>query len=188
MASGREEDRRGGLRGKRRRRGRRRGGRRRRRRVRERRRLVLRLQRVRAGGLGEVRLRGEEVVRGQVGMLRGEEGVGVRGELVVLGEVGGERLGADEGGVGRLVVRLRRRADVRLVRRMQVQLAHVNRFLTVVRVQRLGLSGMTGQRVRGEDRRPMREMGVWQERGERGREHVREVGRREMLGRVLLHV
>lgn len=140
------------------------------------------------------------MVRGEVGMLRGEEGFGVRGDvLMMVGEVRRERLGAAEGSVGlrraghkwRLVIRLRLRGDVGLVRRMQVKLAYVNRvgrgLLTEVRVQGLGLRGVSG--TRGEEWRSVRKMGVWQEMGERRGKHVGEVRRRwEMLGRVLLHV
>lgn len=78
-----------------------------------RRRLVLRLERVRARRLREERLRREEVVGGEVGRLRGEEGFGVRGDvLVMVGQVGRERLGAASvwlrwaGHEGRLVIRL----------------------------------------------------------------------------------
>lgn len=66
-------------------------------------------------------------MRREVGMLRGEEGVGVWGELMVR-QVRGERLGAGEGSVWlvrggdqrRLVVRLRLRGDVWLVVQVHV--------------------------------------------------------------------
>lgn len=137
------------------------------------------------------------MVRGEVGMLRGEEGFGVRGDvLLMVRQVRGEGLGAAGGSVwlrragdsGWLVIRLRLRGDVRLVRWVQVELAYVDRmggrFLAEEGVESLG--GQTG--TRGEDLRPVRKMGVWQQRGERGGKHVREVRRREVLGRVLLHV
>lgn len=92
-------------------------------------------------------------------------------------EVRRERLGAGEGGVrGRLEVRLR--GDAGLVGGRQVELAHVDRV-------QLGV----GEGARGEDWRPVGEVGVRQEGGEGGREHLREVGRgRQVLGGVLLHV
>lgn len=88
-----------------------------------------------------------------------------------------ERLGAGEGGGrGRLEVRLR--GDAGLVGGGQVELAHVDR-----------VQGGAGEGARGEDRRPVGEVGGRQEGGEGGREHLREVGRgREVLGGVLLHV
>lgn len=89
-----------------------------------------------------VRLRGGEGVRGEVGMLRGEEGVGI---LVVVRKVRGERLGAGEGRSTRggeqrrLVVCLRLHADVGGewgVGGGQVEPAHVRRSF-LIRVQRL---------------------------------------------------
>lgn len=131
------------------------------------------------------------MVRGEVGVLRGEEGLGVLGELVMVRHVRGERLGAAD---GRLVIRLRLCGDVWLVRGVQVKLAHVNRMwrrvLTEERVQSLGLRRErgVGQRIWGEDWRSVGKVGVWHERRERRGKHVRVVRRWEVLGRVLLHV
>lgn len=136
---------------------------------------------------------GEEGVRGEAGVLRGEEGFG---KLVMVGEVRREGLGAGEGDTrlggggggheGRLEVRLRLRGEAGLVGGVQV--AQVDRMrrprLTQERVQSALLVGRrrAGDGVWGEDVGLMRKVGVGQERGKGRREHLREV-----LRWVLLH-
>lgn len=129
-------------------------------------------------------------MRGEAGVLRGEEGFG---ELVLVREMREERLG---GGVwlrgggekGRGVVGLSL-CDVGLVQVAQVDRMW-GRTLSEVRVQSLRLRGEggTGEGIRGEDWRPVGEVGMRHEGREGRRKHLREVRWGEVLWCVLLHV
>lgn len=141
-------------------------------------------------------------MRGEVWMLGGEEGFRVRAEVVRVGAaegrgelrgggVGGHQRGRAHLGVVRLGL-----GDIGLGGRVQVKLAEVDRVR-----RRWGRVGRRLLAQEGGVRRVCAErwvgrgegvsvgqVGVWEERGEGGWEHLGEVRRGEVLGRVLLQV
>lgn len=121
-------------------------------------------------------------MRCEVWVLWGVERLGMWVELMRVMRKRGVHLrvrgvGGDEVRLG--VVRLRLGGELRL----QVKRAHVERRQRLVRDAR-----RAGERVPRRHRRPVVQVGVRQQWGEGRGEHLREVGRGQMLGRVLLHV